>query len=152
MTISRDQVLLTAVLIFWAVTTWLVADYNFGFGSTTMRWPNPAHPAAAWHWDVAETTPTVIEPQTGQWLRVTLPRGFISGTLEVRTVSSTDLVLRAEQRDSQPDLAQVGDDAIHSLSFRWSELVARGRTFRFRVANPTDDAMTVASMKLILKR
>lgn len=152
MKLPIDKILLAVTLVFWLVVGLVVLDYNLGWGTTTLRWPNPAAPTAIWSWDAAEATPTIIEPRSGQWMRVTLPRGFATATLEVRTVDSSQLVLRAESRDGQVTIAQANDGTSHALSFSWASLVARGKTFRFRVENTANQAAEISSVRLITTR
>ncbi len=144
--------LLAVTLVFWLVVGVVVLDYNLGWGTTTLRWPNPVAPTAVWTWDAAETTPTILEPAAGQWMRVTLPRGFKTATLEVRTVDPSDLVLRAEARERKTTIAQASGGSTHIVSFSWASLVARGTTFRFRIENPTDRTAEISSVQLITVR
>ncbi len=152
MKLPFDKALLLVTLVFWGVMAWLVADYNLGLGQTTLRWPNPAHPTAAWHWDAAEATPTIIEPRTGQWLRVTLPRGFVSGTLTVNTNELAELTLKAEQQVSRPVIIQASQGRTHHLPLAFTNLAARGKTFRFRVENPSSSVVEISSIKLTTVR
>lgn len=148
MKIRLDYLVAVVSLAFWLTAGWVVIDYNLGLGSTTLRWPNPAHPTAAWSWDAKEATPTVLEPKSGQWLRVTLPRGFVDGTLQVQTKQSVILQLEAEPRVGQAEITSVSAGTIHRLSFRWTQLVARGRTFRFRLENPNEAAVIISHVTL----
>lgn len=152
MKIPADKLYFAVVILFWFGVGLIVLDHNLGWGTTTLRWPNPVAPTAMWSWDAAEVTPTKIEPRSGQWMRVTLPRGFNTATLEVLTVDPSELVLRAEARDRQTTIAQASGGSIHTLSFSWSTLVARGKTFRFRVENPTDQTAIITSVRLITAR
>lgn len=147
-----DKIYFAVALLFWLGVGFIVLDHNLGWGTTILRWPNPAAPTAMWSWDATEQTPTIVEPRSGQWMRVTLPRGFQTATLEVRTVDPTGLVLRAEARNSQKDIAQASEGSTHWLSFSWADLVARGKTFRFRVENPTDQSAEISSIRLITTR
>lgn len=152
MKLSRNAWWLYGVALFWAAVAWAVVDYNLGFGNTTLRWRNPAHATPVWTWDAVEVTPTTLEPMSGQWMRVTLPRGFKTATLEVRTVDPSNLVLRAEARDRDVTIAQAGGGSTHTLSFVWSSLVARGKTFRFRVENTTAVPVRIQSIQIITTR
>lgn len=152
MKLRFDHILAVSTLVFWGAVAWVVIDYNLGFGVTTLKWPHPLHSTAAWTWDAREATPTTLVPKSGQWLRVTLPRGFLAGTLVVRTKQPSDFILRAEPKDSQHDIAQASQGGTHSLSFVWADLVARGKTYRFRLENPTDRAITIETISLKVTR
>ncbi|GEM_PF-2577419 len=152
MKIRTDHLVAIVASIGWLAIAWVVVDYNLGLGSTTLRWPNPAHSTAAWTWDAREMTPTVLEAKSGQWLKVTLPRGFTAGTLNVKTVSSETVVVKAEPRVQQQGIATRSAGQNHQLSFHFSDLIARGKTFRFRLENPTTAPITIATISMVASR
>ena len=149
---ARNTWALYGVAIFWVVVAWIVVDYNLGLGTTTFRWRNPAHATPVWTWDAAEVTPTILEPAAGQWMRVTLPRGFSRATATVRTKTLAQLTIRGETPVGQPEKVQTTSGRVHTLNFSWSELVARGKTFRFRVENSSSEPVVIQTVEIITTR
>ena len=154
---NRAASIFGVTLLVWLAVGWQVFDVNLAPWKTiTLHWPRPVNSTAWFRWSSAPRVTqgqVIITSTDSASFKLTLPRGFADGQIEIQPVTSSGSMLISSTLTSGQSIKSAvspgGQTAI--MPVKWPALSTRGHTFVFRVTS-TGSAVIIKSISVKLSR
>lgn len=151
----REDLFLITVWVGILLVLLRIMNVNMiGFTTTTLRWTNLAKPNTTFRWAAVPTAmPIAIDPDQPQTVKITVPRSFSVGQLEVSTLPGSGRLLVAIPAPSGRTTHVSSDEAGGSIivTIDREDTALSNRTFSVLLTSEDAD-VEVRSMKLTLQR